>query len=83
MFTTTFATILSVYFINSIVRVCLSKNMWCKQLDIPNEKIFMKSGMLKRKSVESQKDEQKGKLTSLFFSKERTCTEIVNFIIGF
>ena len=55
--------------------------MWSKQLDVPNEKIFMKSGMLKRKSVESQKDEQKGKLKSLFILKERT--EIVNFIIGF
>ena len=55
--------------------------MWCKQLDVPNEKIFMNSGMLKQKSVESQKDEQKGKLTSLFISKERT--EIINFIIGF
>ena len=55
--------------------------MWCEQLDVPNEKMFMKSGCLKRKSVESQKDEQKGKLTSLFFSKERT--EIVNFIVGF
>ena len=81
MYTTTFAAILSVYFINSIVQVSLSKNMWSKQLDVPNEKIFMKSGMLKRKSVESQKDEQKGKLTSLFILKERT--EIVNFIIGF
>jgi len=47
--------------------------MWCKQLDIPNMKIFMKSGVLKQKSVDSQKDRERGKITSFFvFRLEET-----------
>ena len=61
--------ILPAYFVNYIVRVRLSKSMWCVQLDAPNEKILVKSVMSTRKSVASQKVGDKGKITSFSVSK--------------
>ena len=46
--------ILSAYFVDSILQVNLSKSTWYKQLNILNEKMFVKSGMSKQKSMESQ-----------------------------
>ena len=81
--------ILPAYFVNYIVRVRLSKSKWCVQLDAPNEKIFVKSVMSTRKSVESQKVGDKAKITSFSVSKVlRTeprlfLTHIINLSFNF
>lgn len=72
--------ILSAYFVIIILQSHLSLSLWCAQLDIPNEKIFVKSGMWKRKSVKSQRDGKRGKITSLFVMREHT--EIGMFMLG-
>ena len=49
---------------------------WCT-----HKKIFVKSGISKQKSMESQKDGKRGKITSFFVLKERT--EIGKFMLAF
>ena len=63
------------------IRSSSLKGMWCKQLVVPNKKIFVKSGISKQKSMESQKDGKRGKITSFFVLKEHT--EIGKFMLAF
>lgn len=74
--------ILSTYFVNSIVQVCLSKSKkQCEQNDVHNKNIFIKSGTSKPNSKESQKDGKRKNNFSLFILNE--CTEISKFTLGF